>query len=438
MRRFVVIALLLIAATAWATGQRGANAEWVTQDGPISIGLWGAADRPLDTDDPDGLKFYADYVFADMDVELTFYSPGATGSAQPIDLDIAAGKGPDIYYDYMGRTSKYANARYAVDIAPYVGQEVLDQYIPSFLALMNKDGVQYGLPGEAWISTMIVNKTLLERVGMGEVIDDRAWTMDEFMEASRRVKALREDFYGYMLFSATSGGDYWFLGFLPSFGANLYDNGKIGLNTPEGIRALEWYRDYAKEGLAPPGASALGFSDFLASFQTGKFLAYAHSPSNAGPTGFETGKLAFEAGNSDYEYEMVVCAFPSATGNPVPLAIGPDGGMIFRKPSGVSHEMIDAFLALTGKRNQEWRVNTDSRWSSLKVLDIHPDGMQWAAGNEVLLANGVWDMGIGLAEYGAVRALVPPLFQAIYTGELTVQEAVDRFEKEGNAALAGE
>ena len=439
MKTLVTGFLLLLMVAAFAVAGGKEEVAWGVQEGPVVVGISGERDRPLDPEKPDGEQFYADYLFGDKDyeVELRFYSTGASGADSQVQADIDAGDGPDILFDYMGRASFYANSKYAVDLTDYIAQDVIDQYIPSFLGLMQKDGGQYGIPGDAWISAMIVNVTLLERVGMGYIIEQGEWSIDEFLEASRKVKALGPDYYGYHLFSATTGGDYWFLGFLPGFGANLYADGKIALDTDAGRAALEFYRDFAKEGLCPPGPAAIPFNDFLASFQKGKILAYANSPQAVGPTFTELGSKSFASGSSEEAYVAMPFPFPKADGvKTAPVALGPDGAVVFRKPGGVSKEVIDALMTIIGPKAQEWAVTVDGRWSSLNTLvDVNVDNKAWQAGNAILQSEGVWDMGVGLAAYGAVRVLVPPLFQAVYTEELSIQEAIDRFVEEGNAAL---
>lgn len=423
---------LLLAVVAFAAGGEEGELEWAEQEGPVTVGLWGGRDYPMYPDNPDSLQLYEDYVFGGMDVDLTFYTDAAE-EKHPLRAALAAGTHPDIYLDYMGRVSEYANSRYAVDVAPLVGQEVLDQYLPSFLSLMNKGGVQYGLPSTGWISVQIVNTTLLERVGMGDVLDKGYWTIDEFMEASRLVRALGDDYYGYVLFAANTGGDYWHMGFLPSFGVNLYENNLVSINTPEGLEALQFYKDYADEGLCPPGPAALCEMDLMSMWETGKILSTARHPALALPA---EGQKYFDQGLAEEPFTAVAVAFPRAPGvERVPIAMGPNGAMIFNKGT-ITQEIVDAFIAIAGYRHQAYRAKQTGRYSSLFALSgARPNDSAFTVGEQIIADNGIWDMGIGLRTYNAVRLLVPPMFQAIYTGELSIQDAVNRFEIDANTAL---
>ena len=428
---FVVMLLVAVLAFAGSGGEKG-DVEWVEQEGPVKIGLWGGADYPMNPDNPDSMMFYTDFVLGGMDVELTWYTDAAEED-HPIMGAIAAGDPPDIYLDYLGRTSQFANSQYALDIAPLVGQEVLDLYEPSYLDMMNKGGVQYGLVTTGWISVMIVNTTLLERVGMLDVIEDGRWTIEEFTEASRRVRALGDDYWGYLMFALNTGGDYWHMGFLPSFGANLYENNQAVISSPEGLEALQWYKDYVDEGLAPPGAAALDETAHQAMWQTGKMLATARSP---GVADSGRGQLAFEAGIAEEPFTAVAVAFPTTPGvEKVPVAMGPNGAMMFNNGT-ISQEIVDAFIALTGYRLQAYRSMEQSRYASLTSLQgARPNDFHFGVGEQIIADNGLWDIGVGLRAYGAVRLLVPPMFQAIYTGELSVTDAAARFTIEANMLL---
>jgi len=437
MRTLVTGVLLLVCAFAFAGGGAEEEVEWIEQEGPVTVGIPSATDRPMYPDNPDSMLFWTEYLLGDMNAEVTFYPPGESGADTPMQLEVKAGTQPDIYMDYMGRVSEFANAKYAHDITPLVGQEVIDQYLPSYLALMNKDGVQYGLPETAWGSFMTVNITLLQRVGMDDLVAQLErtgrWTIDQFLEASRAVRTLGEDYYGYLMFSASTGGDYWYLGFLPGFGATLYENNLIALNSPEGIAAMEFYKAYADEGLCPPGAAALTFSEFITAYHTGKFLATAGGAGLADPN---VGIKSVNAENSDYVFEGRLVSFPTAEGvDKAPIALGPDGAMIFNK-GYITQDIVDVFTTITGYRAQIFRTTQDWRYPSLiELSDTHPDDPEYMAAMGVLQRDGVWDMGIGLKTYGPVRLLVPPMFQAIFTGELSVREAVTRFEYEGNRVL---
>lgn len=417
MKRLLTFGLVLVAAFAFAGGAPEEEA------GPVTIGIWGA-DRALDPDNQDSLAFYADYLFGDKDVEFTWYHPG-DGAAQPVDLDVLAGNEPDLYFDYEGRVNKYANGRYAANLDDLLPEGTQDAFQQSFLDMLTKDGVLYGLPETAWAQCMVVNVTLLERVGMGDALDG-GLTMDEFMEASRRVSDLGPEYYGFILFAASTAGDYWHLGFIPGFGAKLFDNNCIVLDSPEGLAAMQWYSSYPY-GMA--GAAGLDYSAMMQEFRKGTVLAEGGSWGH-----LSVGQDSYDAGLVDEPFVTALVPYPHVDGvDKVPLALGPDAGIIFKGHESAA--AVDALLTITGERSQRFRVAMEGRFASLKsIAGLRNDEGHVALSN-LIAENGVFDLGMSLTEYTQVRGLIPPMFQAIYTGELSVADAVARFVTEGNAIL---
>lgn len=412
MRKLLVLMMVLVAVASFATG---------TQDSTktVTVGIWGA-DRPINPDYPDGPQFYKDFVLAGYDVDIEWLSPG-DGAAQPVDLMVMSGTQPDVYLDYSGRINKYANSKYAVDLTNLVDTSIYQQ---SFLDLFTHDGGLYALPETAWAQLMVVNKTLLDRVGMGGAIQNGQWSMAGFMEASRRVYALGPDYYGFVMFGATTAGDYWNLGFIPGFGAKLFDNGKVALDSPQGIEALTWYKDYPYGMKGPAG---LDYSAMMTAFRSGKVLAEGGSSSGLG-----IGKESYDAGIVKEPFETVLTTYPRVDGvTLVGLSLGPDAAMLFKG----GEAGLPVLLALTGEKSQRYRVEHEGRFSSLKALSalISNAGQQQVS--DLIAANGLFDLGLSLTEYTEVRGMIPPMFQAIWTGELSVQDAVQRFATEANEAL---
>ncbi len=104
MKKWFVVIMVLCAVSLWATSVEE------TQEGPVTVGIWGAVDRPMYPDNPDSIQFYREYLLGDYDVDIVFYAPGESGAEHPIVLEVAAGTQPDTYLDYLGRTSIFANA----------------------------------------------------------------------------------------------------------------------------------------------------------------------------------------------------------------------------------------------------------------------------------------------------------------------------------------
>ena len=360
-------------------------------------------------------------------VEIRNYAADST--TIKMDADIAGGDAPDVYWDYLGRVNKYANSKYALPIN--ITFEELDDYLPSALAPVMKDGEVYALPGSSWASMMIVNKRLVESVGMGALISDISWTIDEFLMVVTEVQEkYGSEYYGFPLFAAGTGGDYWSsFGWLAAFGAKLYENGKIVIDSPEGIAALEFMKFMSDSGIAAPGAAGLGYKVSVSAMQAGNFVAAGNSSTAVQ----KPQDLLDGSGVTD----AIIMEWPKAPGvDKVPVAVGPDAGMVF---ASTKHpiEAMELLRYLNSTENQRIMVVVNGRFASKKSVgaDAVKDNHSWVTATDIILRNGVFDTGVGLERYSEVRNLYPPMLQAIFTGELTIQEAVDRFVREGNKVI---
>jgi len=437
MKRITILILLMLIVLSACTKDEPEITE-AEFTGTLILGVQGG-DRPaafnrngviIPKDEmSEELLYWRDVILVDFPYEVEIRNYAADATTIKLDADIAGGDAPDVYWDYLGRVNKYANSKYAMPIN--LTFEELDDYLPSSLAPVMKEGELYALPGSAWAAMMIVNKTLVESVGMGSLIEDVSWTIDEFMMVVDTVQEkYGPDYYGYVLFSVGTGGDYWSsFGWLASFGAKLYENGKIVINSPEGIAALEFMKFMSDSGIAMPGAAGLTYKANLTAMSNNNVIACSNSSAAV--------KLPIELIDGSGFIDAVIMEWPKAPGvEKVPVAVGPDAGMVF---ASTKHpvEAMELLRYLNSTENQRMTVSAKGRFASMKSvgIDAVKDNPSWTTATDIILRNGVFDSGVGLEKYAEVRNLWPPVLQSIFTGELTVQEAVDRFVEEGTAIL---
>jgi len=401
--------------------QGGDSPSTVTKEG-VSI-----PEKERNTD----LMKYRDVILADFPYKVEIRNYAADATTIKMDVDIAGGDAPDVYWDYLGRVNKYANSKYALPIN--LTFEELDDYLPSALAPVMKDGELYALPGTFWIAVMIVNKPLVESVGMGGLLEDISWTIDEFLMV---VTAVQEkygpEYYGYPLFASGTGGDYWSsFGWLSAFGAKLYDNGKIVINSKEGIEALEFMKFMSDAGLVAPGVAGLDYKIDLNAMENGNFVACGNTPAYC--------ENFVKPLNGSEPWNAIMMEWPRAPGiDKVPVSVGPDAGMVF---ASTKHpvEAMELIRYLNSVEMQSFTSKTGTRFASRKsVGNVLANVPSWVIATEMVDKNGVFDTGVGLENYVEVRNLYPSMLQAIFSEEMTIQEAVDRFVKEGTAILERE
>jgi len=385
-------------------------------------------------------KFYSDYIRAlfqrdtPYDVELRTY-PVVDGSTALLDAAIAGGD-VDVMLGFAGRMSKYLNARYALPLD--LPKSVLKQYNPSFVNSLKKDGVLYGLPDTAWTRGFAINKMLAAKVGLSLPADDdpdRTWSIDTFVDAAKRVQRLPGDNYGTFLFAGTTSGDYYVAGWLTSFGAELWKNGKIAVNTPEGVEALEFLRMLIVEGLAPAGAAGLNDEDLPVEWSSGRYLASGVATAWCE----ETPKKAFEAGIAKEQWSAVMMAYPNAPGKTSQYTSGSYAAFVHkntRRP-----EAAIAFLQmLTGYAAQSFKVAaglSSSRFDVDVTPAWAPEALKWRAVEQQIIADqGIMDQGWAVEQNSIIRGMWRDLLQGIFSGSTkNISAAVAEFQDEANALI---
>lgn len=127
-------------------------------------------------------------------------------------------------------------------------------------------GKTYMLPYGFYLRAMFYNKKLLQEAGVAEPPK----TLDEFMEASKKVSALPGK-YGYCLRGGPGGLNGWMM-----FGASMAgtdqmfkEDGTSTFTDPGWVKGFTYLIDLYKNGYAPKDSVNWGFNDIVAGFYSG-------------------------------------------------------------------------------------------------------------------------------------------------------------------------
>lgn len=349
----------------------------------------------------------------------------STGQTERLQAILKAGLPIDAYSDYSGRVGIFDTPEWnALELDSYLTKDDISQYVQSYLDLFTRDGHLYALPMTAWVTVGHANKTLIDKVGMSSVLDDGTLTYDEIEAVAKKARSLLgPDYYATPLFTTTTGGDYWPETFwLSGFGAKLFNaKGNIALNSPEGLKALSTLKRWYDSKLIPEGSAALAVGDYVSAWKSGHYVAWSYS--------MTPGTM------KDFGFEDIHMATPvEKPGMKAPVAVGPDAAMAFKGPNASNAVKLVQFLA--GVEYQQWMVDFGGRFPALLSVKKNDSISEWSSATENLKANGILNIGIGLPAYNAIRSEWQKLIQATLNGELTVAEALKRFEENGNAAIA--
>jgi N,N'-diacetylchitobiose transport system substrate-binding protein len=160
---------------------------------------------------------------------------------------LAGGKVPDAAEIGTTWTPEFADQGAFTEVPkPPAGE-----YVSSLIDAATLDGKVYGKPWYAGSRALIYRKDYFKKAG----IDAPPKTWDELMAAAKKLKAELPDVFPF----ATNGlSEHYYLPYIWQAGGEIAtqdgESWKAAMNSPEGAKAIEFYTNFYKQGLAPKAA----------------------------------------------------------------------------------------------------------------------------------------------------------------------------------------
>lgn len=175
--------------------------------------------------DARGEEFKAKFPHATIEPSLQSWSEGR----QKTEVAFAAGTPPDVYHDSNPLLLKWALKN---TLEPLKGQFESKDYLDIIIKGVSSKGAVYAFPWLLSTTGAVINQTLVDEAGAASLLPkgpSYAWTIDEYLELSRRLK--RGDVWGTL---SNTGGHNVF-GWFQAFGGRVFseDGKKCTLNSPE-------------------------------------------------------------------------------------------------------------------------------------------------------------------------------------------------------------
>jgi multiple sugar transport system substrate-binding protein len=181
---------------------------------------------------------------------------------------VSAGDIPDVMEMPDTWLSLYANNGLLENLEPYLKTwadtpNLTDRTLQLGRSIKN---TAYMLPYGFYLNAMFYNKKLLEQAGVDKV----PVTMDDFMEASKKVSALPGK-YGYCLRGGPGGLNGWVEFAANMAGSDTFFNadGTSTFNSEGWAKGVEWLVNLYKNGYAPKDSVNWGFNETVAGFYSG-------------------------------------------------------------------------------------------------------------------------------------------------------------------------
>jgi multiple sugar transport system substrate-binding protein len=184
-----------------------------------------------------------------------------SSTAKAKDLDVFA-------FRPLQETILFAKNGWLEPLDPYIQRSPdfdFNDIMESSKGSSKYDDKVYGIPILTEREVVFYNKELFDKAG----IKTLPKTMDELMETARKLHDPSNNIFGIAIRGRGNDAVTMFSGFLRAFGGEFNANGKALINTPEALKAFEFYGELLKN-YGPPGVLNMGWQETQALFAQGR------------------------------------------------------------------------------------------------------------------------------------------------------------------------
>ncbi len=138
-------------------------------------------------------------------------------------------------------------------------------------------GKPYGIPYDGEATLQVYRSDVYKTLGLKP-----AETLEEYAANAAKANAPANRMWGAALrgFKGAGQNMYIYPSLYLAFGGKWFNGGKMTVNTPEGVAALEWYVDLLKKN-APGGVENWNWPDIADAFSQGTLASYIDANSSA-------------------------------------------------------------------------------------------------------------------------------------------------------------
>ncbi len=313
---------------------------------------------------------------------------------------------PDISYIDNPYIDLFRSRGFLLNLAPMLAKsKVIDikSFYPGPMAAVKYGSAIYGVPRGANTLALYYNADMFKAAGLDPNKPPQTW--DELYADAKKLNNPAKHVYG-IAFSAVASeeGTFQFLPWIQMAGGD-YNR----LNTPDDVKALEFWQKLIDEKLASPDTLVRSQYDSTATFNSGNAAMAISGP-------WELPRMA-----TDAKFDYRVALLPTMTaGSPRVSALGEGDNVILAK----SKHPKEAFELLEYAASQLPRVWND--WGFLPVKPVTVDHPKWAADYAVFLQALQTARVRGPSPHWAdISQAIQTAIQSALTHQATAQQALD-------------
>lgn len=421
-RLITVVMMILITAGLFANGSGGADTSADTDTSePITVWVGGQV-AELDDTWQTVVNRYIEETGRRVEVQLfgfdTYYDNLLTA--------LQGGRGPDLAFaDLGGWVPTFASQGWLTPMEDMISAwPDEDQIWPNLWPTVTFENTRYGLPWYTDARLLLYNKQMFRDAGLDPESPPETW--DELVEQAKIITESGERIFGYGVSGTkTEHTTLAYIVFLASNGGKLLsdDYTRAAFNTPEGLRALEFYTDLAVVHGVSPEAVSYNEDDYRNLMAQG-----AVAMAVGGPWSFPL----IEQANPDIDYSLSIHPYGSS-----PASVFGGWSLVIPSSSKRADAAWDFARYLTSY--DTWMFWIGEKGGPMPVrMDVSADSPvlrdeKWRNILEVF-PNAVYRAPI--PEYPQVSEAIQLMIQAVLLGDKTPAEAIAEAETEVNAVLA--
>lgn len=424
---------------AASSGTGGTQTGGAASKGGIELTLWLTPSwKGVFSGDEPGADY--DSFFVEAGRRYTEKNPNVTlkvevipGDSRDEKLNVAASTEtlPDIVYEGAFTMSSYYHKGNIVSIDELISEDDRKDIAEGIWENCMVEGETFIFPFAHMPGTLVYNADMFKEAGLEDKIageyEIATWTPEEFKEILQKLKENLPNIYPMSLFAMNNQADTWNLTYLRMFDSPFFgEDGHLVVNDEKGVKALQYILDLYQNGLTVPGAESLTSNDCNAMFQN-KQIAVSFTNS----TLFTN--LQTDMANGTVEpFDARLANIP---GDPNPKSFTYVSGFMAMNTKNeekiaaakdfIKFVATDPELVVASKNTLPVRESVTEKVSEeLPYLAAYTENSKY-----------IYNFSNNIAGYNELRNVLFPELQAVYTGQKTVQEALDSYVEKGNVII---
>ncbi|MBC8017309.1 MAG: sugar ABC transporter substrate-binding protein [Verrucomicrobia bacterium] len=229
------------------------------------------------------------------------YNPNEIG------IKMASNSAPTEFTSYLTEGRALAERNWAADLTDLISNwSHKSDLNPIMIDPVTANGKIYGVPVDAYVMTITVNKKIFAEKGVA--LPPLDWTWDDLIDVAKKVNDPAKGIAGFIPMGKGNEAGWNWTNYLYAAGGEMQkvENGKViaTFNSDAGLKALEFYQKLNDADVLPKNW-ALGYGDALNLFNQGRGAMVMCGSGNAADAAINTGGISKD--------DIVVYPIPSMT-----------------------------------------------------------------------------------------------------------------------------